>query len=129
MLNRRALALQMHENGRTYANIACALNVSPSRARQIVDKAKRTKSILPGYWGDGLPTRVRNVLDNHNIVCREQAIAAVREGTLLPGHSRWYGKKSERDLCQWLGIEVPQRGYFCPHCGGRLKAPSPSTKD
>lgn len=81
------------------------------------------------HWTRGLSVRTRNALHNHGLNSKEEAIAAIKTGSLShkPGKTRNYGWKSHVELCRLLGLEplekrrcVLIRHSICPKCGHPL---------
>ncbi len=59
---------------------------------------------------ESVSCRLINCLYHNEITTREAAKDAVESGRLSLKRTRNYGKESERELCEFLGIEVPAKG-------------------
>lgn len=111
--DRYAKALRLRLSGLTYKSIGEHLGVGHQRASEIVNKAIRTLKNPPNEGEFGrLSVRARNTLRASGLHNKEQVRNAVESGALTP-NSRGtanYGIKTHREVCEWLGLPVPQNG-------------------
>lgn len=98
LTERQALALQLRRSGKKMYEIGAALNVSPDRARKLVERAKAIER--EHEWANGLPARVVRLLTARGIKSRSQLDAAVADGSLarMPG----VGAKCYETITKWL---------------------------
>lgn len=116
-----------------YRVIGEMLGTHPNYARTLYEKRKyqEAKKLEKRevVWDDGLSVRVHSCLRKLGIKSREEAMSAVLDGRLKALKCpRNYGRKSEIELCEWLGISVPvypipaqSRNAICPHCNMKIK--------
>jgi hypothetical protein len=103
---RRDRALALRQDGETFAAIGAAFSVSPTRARQLVLRARCQ------HWGDGLPGRLRTLLhmmelDGLPEIEAAVAIARLTRRELLSRPN--IGKRAAAAASVWLaryGLEL-----------------------
>jgi hypothetical protein len=101
-------ALSLRRDGKTLDEIGANLGVSRERARQLVFIAKRHdefNSLYPELVE--LTTRTKNVLLHAGWTTKKLALNAVHADAILKRPSS--GKKALKEVCEWLGIEVPKQ--------------------
>lgn len=99
MLTERQLrALDMRRRGQKLREIAEALGITTSRARQLIERAEFIEQ--QSAWAAGLPSRYIGVLLARGISARDQLEAAVADGSLarMPG----IGPKCYETIQEWL---------------------------
>jgi hypothetical protein len=68
------------------------------------------------HWGDGLGVRISNILNNFDIVGREQVMKEFKGGILSRwknGGPRGYGWKTYVEVALWLGLPEPVKPPKC----------------
>lgn len=109
--DRYAKAYEMREKGATYKEIGAEIGTGPQRARQIVLLAGFRLKQPPDPWAE-LSTRARNVLRAEGYDTKEKAIEGIMSGVLhpdatYPNEIPNYGRKTHKEVCDWLGIQLP----------------------
>lgn len=98
LTDRQMRALAMRRDGMKLREIAAALNITSSRARQLIERARRIEE-QPG-WAEGLPARFVRVLLARGIQDREQLQSAVADGSLA--RVAGIGAKGHDVIAEWL---------------------------
>ena len=121
MLNsRQEQALNLRQDGLTYKAIGERLGVCSQRARDIVKRAERCLRIWPNNDLMALSARARNCLLCYDYDTREKVLQGVLSGDIRPcaGYQNGlanYGKKTHKEVCDWLGIELVQPDKTKPY--------------
>jgi hypothetical protein len=99
LTDRQMRALQMRRDGMKLREIAAALQITTSRARQLIERAKLIED--QASWAEGLPSRYVTVLLSRGFAGRAQLESAVADGSLsrMPG----IGTKCYEVIVAWLG--------------------------
>lgn len=66
----------------------------------------------------GLSRRATTVLSTHNLASREEIVAFLKQGKSLLSF-RNLGRKTNVEICEWLGLPEPKRTQpviVCPQC-------------
>lgn len=98
-LSRWFKTLQMRESGASYAEIGRTLGVSSSRAKQLVEKARKERSstMLP------LDARTQNCLKRYGIVFNSRE--ELRELFVTLRESRTVSPRLLRQIERWLELD------------------------
>lgn len=98
LTERQLRALDMRRGGKKLREIAEALGITTSRARQLIERAEFIEQ--QSAWATGLPARYVGVLVARGICTREQLEVAVADGSLarMPG----IGPKCYDTIREWL---------------------------
>lgn len=98
LTDRQLRALEMRREGRKLREIAEALGITTSRARQLIERAELIEQ--QSAWAEGLPSRYVTALLARGFSSRDQLEAAVTDGSLarVPG----IGPKCYDTVCEWL---------------------------
>jgi hypothetical protein len=99
LTQRQMHALKMRRDGKKLREIAAELQITTSRARQLIERAKLIER--QSSWAEGLPSRYVAVLVSRGIRERAQLESAVADGSLarMPG----IGTKCYEAIVAWLG--------------------------
>lgn len=98
LTERQRIALEMRRAGKKLHEIGEALDISTTRARQLIERAQFIED--QSAWAEGLPSRYVTALVARGLTSRAAVEAAVTEGTLsrLPG----IGKDCYTTVIEWL---------------------------
>jgi hypothetical protein len=95
---RQSRALEMRVSGKKLREIGAELDITTSRARQLIARAQMIQR--QSEWAEGLPSRYVAALLARGINSRSMLEAAMADGSLgnLPG----IGKKCFATIAAWL---------------------------
>lgn len=98
LTERQLRALEMRSSGKKLREIGAELNITTSRARQLIARAELLQR--QSQWADGLPSRYVAALLARGINDRARLESAVADGSLarMPG----IGPKCFETITAWL---------------------------
>jgi hypothetical protein len=98
LTERQLRALEMRANGKKLKDIGAELDITPSRARQLISRAVLLQR--HAEWAEGLPSRYVTALVARGISTRSSLETAVADGSLarMPG----IGPKCFDTITAWL---------------------------
>lgn len=98
LTERQMRASSLRREGKKLREIAAELQITTSRARQLIQRARLIEQ--QSSWAEGLPSRYVTVLIARGITNRDQLAAAVADGSLarMPG----IGSKCHKTITEWL---------------------------
>ena len=113
---RAELAASMRDQGLTYREIGEQMGISRGYAVTLANKGYRTRRVGKKDDLEGLHGVNRATLRHAGYRHPDEVRSAIKDGSLYPGCTPWYGPITHASVCAWLGIAdaTPKPPRFKP---------------